>query len=185
MGRCWGIITNLRRCRRKGDWLLFCHDHKRQWLIWVSFLVFTVGGGLASIVSYYDKRQSSPIPGEASEPKPRAQPGGRQPLERETVDHGSTSQLALHFKNVGCNSLLELDSASALVSFKKSIEYDKNSDFLNWVISYIEEHNESLLPSLKTEAWLELYRDILTKHGAELDTIIRNRFIEAIGTKSR
>lgn len=49
MSRCFGFSSNLKLCKRQGSWWFFCHDHKRQWLIWISFVVFTMGGGGASI----------------------------------------------------------------------------------------------------------------------------------------
>ena len=50
MSRCFGFSSNLKLCKRQGSWWFFCHDHKRQWLIWISFVVFTMGGGGASIL---------------------------------------------------------------------------------------------------------------------------------------
>ena len=52
MGRCWGLTRNLNRCHREGPWWLFCGEHRRQWISWSAFIVFTVGGGTASILSY-------------------------------------------------------------------------------------------------------------------------------------
>lgn len=49
--RCWGRTRNLRRCSRTGAWRFFCHDHRYQPLIWFFVLVFTVGGGIASMQS--------------------------------------------------------------------------------------------------------------------------------------
>ena len=49
--QCWGLNRNLQRCKRKGCWRLFCHDHRRQPLIWCAFFIFTVLGGTASILS--------------------------------------------------------------------------------------------------------------------------------------
>jgi hypothetical protein len=49
--RCMGLNNNLRRCGRHGEWRLFCADHRRQWIIWMFGLVFTVAGGTASIIS--------------------------------------------------------------------------------------------------------------------------------------
>lgn len=51
MGRCWGLNRNLRRCGRVIEAEHFCHDHRRQPLIWASFLLFTVLAGSASIYS--------------------------------------------------------------------------------------------------------------------------------------
>jgi hypothetical protein len=50
--RCLGLASGLRRCNRQGDWRFFCHDHAKQPLVWLCFLLFTVGGGTASILSY-------------------------------------------------------------------------------------------------------------------------------------
>ena len=154
---------------------------------WV-FLTLLLSITLIFVKPKQDHRKSNAtlsMPATENEAKAQPTSGGWQPPEKGTEEYGSTSQLARHFKNAGCNSLIELDPSSALVNFKKSIEYNKNSDFLNWVVSYIEGHNEALLPSQKTEAWLELYRHILTTHEAELDAIIKTRFIEAVDTGSR
>lgn len=51
MRRCFGLSRNLRRCSRSGDWRLFCHDHRRQPIVWAAFLVFTVIAGIASMQS--------------------------------------------------------------------------------------------------------------------------------------
>ena len=44
MSRCYGITRNLHRCSRRGDWKLFCHEHKKQPLVGLYVLIFTVGG---------------------------------------------------------------------------------------------------------------------------------------------
>lgn len=51
MGRCFGITRSLHRCSRKGDWKLFCSEHRRQPVVWLFVFVFTVLGGLASMQS--------------------------------------------------------------------------------------------------------------------------------------
>ena len=50
MRRCRGITRNLRSCGRRGDWRFFCADHRRQPIVWAFVFVFTVGGGLSSIL---------------------------------------------------------------------------------------------------------------------------------------
>ena len=50
--KCLGLARNFRRCNRQGDWRFFCHDHAKQPLGWLFVLIFTVGGGTASILSY-------------------------------------------------------------------------------------------------------------------------------------
>jgi hypothetical protein len=47
--RCAGRNHNLSRCSRTINSSFFCVDHKYQWLVFLIFLVFTVGGGSASI----------------------------------------------------------------------------------------------------------------------------------------
>lgn len=47
---CFGVTRNLHRCKRTGNWLIFCPQHLKQWLVLLSFLIFVVGG---SIASYY------------------------------------------------------------------------------------------------------------------------------------
>jgi hypothetical protein len=51
--RCLGLTKTLHRCSRKGEWGLFCQEHKKQPLIWACFLLFTVVGGIASIYSAF------------------------------------------------------------------------------------------------------------------------------------
>jgi len=59
--KCLGLNRNFRRCGRKNENIrgLFCSDHSRQPLAWLAFLVFTVFGGTASILSYI--RPNQPI----------------------------------------------------------------------------------------------------------------------------
>jgi hypothetical protein len=59
MRRCWGLTRNLQLCGRRGDWHLFCDEHRRQSLGWICFLVFTVLAGRASILSYVEQRRST------------------------------------------------------------------------------------------------------------------------------
>jgi hypothetical protein len=51
--RCWGRTQTLRRCGRYGQWRLFCADHRWQWVVALSFALFTVGGALASYYSAF------------------------------------------------------------------------------------------------------------------------------------
>ena len=51
MRQCCGLKRNLIRCQRRGDWNLFCDEHKRQPFYWLFVLVFTVIAGSASICS--------------------------------------------------------------------------------------------------------------------------------------
>ena len=51
MKQCWGLKRNLTRCQRTGDWRLFCDEHKRQPLVGLFILLFTVIAGSASIYS--------------------------------------------------------------------------------------------------------------------------------------
>lgn len=51
MRQCFGITRNLTRCNRVGNWKLFCLEHQRQPLVWLSFIIFTVAAGIASIYS--------------------------------------------------------------------------------------------------------------------------------------
>src|ERR1044071_423554 len=51
MRRCWGVTRSFRRCGRHGAWTVFCADHRFQPLFALSFLVFTVIAGFASIYS--------------------------------------------------------------------------------------------------------------------------------------
>jgi hypothetical protein len=62
--RCLGRTSNLHRCQREGDWRFFCHDHKRQPLIWLFTFIFTVLGGTASIYSVLAP-STPPIPSPA------------------------------------------------------------------------------------------------------------------------
>jgi hypothetical protein len=45
---CFGVTRNLHRCKRTGNWLIFCPQHLKQWLVLLSFLIFVVGGGISS-----------------------------------------------------------------------------------------------------------------------------------------
>ncbi len=47
--RCCGYLINLKRCQRTGNWKFLFDDHKRQPCVWMSFFVFTVCAGIASI----------------------------------------------------------------------------------------------------------------------------------------
>ena len=58
MRRCFGINRNFHRCSRKGKWRFFCSDHSRQPLIWLSFLLFTVLGSIASMQSAWWRKQA-------------------------------------------------------------------------------------------------------------------------------
>jgi hypothetical protein len=51
VARCFGITRNLNRCNRTGEWDLFCKEHRRQPLVWLVFIIFTVVAGAASIYS--------------------------------------------------------------------------------------------------------------------------------------
>ena len=51
MRQCIGRTKNLNRCLRKGHWRWFCPEHKKQPLVWLFGLVFTVIAGSASIYS--------------------------------------------------------------------------------------------------------------------------------------
>lgn len=49
--RCLGINRNLRRCNRTVEGHLFCYNHRRQPIVWIFILIFTVIAGSASIYS--------------------------------------------------------------------------------------------------------------------------------------
>jgi hypothetical protein len=66
--RCVGFKKNLNRCSRTGDWTFFCHDHKRQPIVWGFVFVFTVLGGGASIFSIVETK--------VNEVKPMVEPKG-------------------------------------------------------------------------------------------------------------
>lgn len=51
MRRCFGVTRNLNLCGRIGDWRFFCSEHRRQPLVWLFGIVFTVLAGIASIQS--------------------------------------------------------------------------------------------------------------------------------------
>jgi hypothetical protein len=51
LNRCWGRTPTFRRCGRFGIWKFFCDDHRIQPVGWICALLFTVGGGIASIQS--------------------------------------------------------------------------------------------------------------------------------------
>lgn len=64
---CLGITRNLNRCNRIGDWKFFCAEHRLQPVVWVTFIIFTVIAGGASIYSALRpsstpiKRESKPV----------------------------------------------------------------------------------------------------------------------------
>jgi hypothetical protein len=61
MRRCLGITRNLHRCGRTGDWRWFCHEHRQQPIVWLSFIVFTVAAGGAQLYStWWPQPQSDP-----------------------------------------------------------------------------------------------------------------------------
>ncbi|MBN3183031.1 hypothetical protein H5A18_14100 [Pectobacterium brasiliense] len=37
--RCWGMTKISKRCGRKGNWSLFCEDHKNQWIKGLFFVI--------------------------------------------------------------------------------------------------------------------------------------------------
>lgn len=49
--RCLGLNRNLRRCNRSVEGHLFCFDHRRQPIVCIFVLIFTVIAGFASIYS--------------------------------------------------------------------------------------------------------------------------------------
>ncbi len=53
MGRCWGLTRNFNRCLRVGEWKLFCSEHKKQPIVWMGFLIFTVGVGVLAYINYF------------------------------------------------------------------------------------------------------------------------------------
>ncbi len=53
MNRCYGYTKNLQRCSRNGEWRFFCHEHKRQPVIWIFTLIFTILAGSTSIYSVF------------------------------------------------------------------------------------------------------------------------------------
>ena len=53
MKRCWAITRSLNRCGRIGPWRLFCPEHRKQPIVWLFVLVFTVLAGTASILGYF------------------------------------------------------------------------------------------------------------------------------------
>jgi hypothetical protein len=61
MRRCWGVTRTLNRCNRRGNWALFCDEHKKQPLLWISFIVFTVIAGAVSIYSAFNTASNDPF----------------------------------------------------------------------------------------------------------------------------
>lgn len=52
MKRCLGRIKNFNRCGRRGEWALFCEEHRKQPLVWL-FSVFTVTVGIVTILAFF------------------------------------------------------------------------------------------------------------------------------------
>jgi hypothetical protein len=69
--RCWGLVRNLHRCGRVGEWRLFCHEHRRQPIVWLFVLIFTVVAGIASITSAWFPRLGNEHSAAAAVPPPR------------------------------------------------------------------------------------------------------------------
>jgi hypothetical protein len=73
--QCFGITRNLTRCNRIGTWKLFCREHRRQPLVWLTFIIFTVIAGTASIYSALQPtRMEIPLLPGLSPPKPENGP---------------------------------------------------------------------------------------------------------------
>lgn len=51
MAKCLGRKKDFVRCEREAGRKLFCHHHRNQPYLWVSFLVFTVGAGVVTLIS--------------------------------------------------------------------------------------------------------------------------------------
>lgn len=53
MNRCFGVTRPFSLCKRKGDWLLFCADHRKlPWAV-LGSIVFTVIPVLASMLDWF------------------------------------------------------------------------------------------------------------------------------------
>jgi hypothetical protein len=62
MRRCLAITRSLNQCGRLGPWRFFCPEHKRQPVVWLSFLVFTVFAGIASMQSaWWHPKSALPV----------------------------------------------------------------------------------------------------------------------------
>lgn len=50
--RCWGMTKISKRCGRKGNWFLFCEDHKNQWIKGLFFFITlpVITGIMASVL---------------------------------------------------------------------------------------------------------------------------------------
>ena len=49
MRRCRGITRNFRFCQRRGDWILFCPDHRMQPFVWIVSIL----GVVASLIAVF------------------------------------------------------------------------------------------------------------------------------------
>lgn len=61
MRQCYGLTRNFHRCGREGDWRWFCPEHRRQPIVWLSFILFTVVAGTASIYSAWFSGESATL----------------------------------------------------------------------------------------------------------------------------
>ena len=70
--RCFAFTKKLKRCARKGDWRLFCHEHKYQWLnVGLFVLVFPIATGIIASWAFSWLTASEPalsvnVPGQNS-----------------------------------------------------------------------------------------------------------------------
>lgn len=60
--QCHGLTRNLNWCQRTGDWRWFCPEHRKQPIVWATFLVFTIVAGIASIRSGFFTSTEHPAP---------------------------------------------------------------------------------------------------------------------------
>jgi len=88
MRRCWGLTRNLSRCSRTGDWLFFCSEHKRKPIIWVSYIVFTIGVGIIT----YSQFVSEHFRSTETVPAKKTTQTGKGALHRDST-HGRSGSM--------------------------------------------------------------------------------------------
>ena len=89
--RCFGLTKTLHRCARRGEWRLFCQEHRRQPLTWSFTLLFTILTSLIAYVQFFQSLYSPSL-------KPSFGPGG------EVTQRATLSGLEQEIKETSCFS---------------------------------------------------------------------------------
>lgn len=119
--RCLGLNRNLNRCNRRGHWRGFCPEHRKQPLVWLFVLIFTVLAGTASILSYL--RTWSPLI------------TSRRDI---TASAKSSPEIKPNVKNGQSNELGEATVAANSPSFSSITMQEFFSTMFNWSLTSLQ-----------------------------------------------